>query len=198
MKRGPADNSIPITLGISTSDEVLHLGHFLRFDLSDSAEVMAIARSFNKQFHSFFHKFAKLRKRELLIPLFNTYCSSFYGLDAIFPHKASMASIRFLRKSVNLALMRLLNLPPESVSPYLIAEGILNIDTTWSFRSLCFWKNLMSGNHPCKDIIMSSFNGDIHRLGAKLGILPFSLSLMSRSKIKESSILLWMEEKLTL
>jgi hypothetical protein len=103
LKRGPMDLSIPIKLGedaIPTSEEVVHLGHLLSYDLADSAEVMSIARNFNKQFHGFFQKFVKLRKRELLVPLFNAYCSSFYGLDAIFPHRASMASIRFLRKSV--------------------------------------------------------------------------------------------------
>jgi hypothetical protein len=198
LKRGPVDQSIPVTLdgvAIPTSEEVLHLGHKLRYDLSDSAEVMSIARNFNKKFHGFFQKFVKLRKRELLVPLYNAYCTSFYGLEALFPHKASSASVRFLRKSVNLALMRLLNLPPEPVSPHLIADGILNIDTIWAYRSSCFWGKILSSSHPCKDLLISSFNKDIFSLSTSLGVLPHSLSLMSRTQLKDCCILRWIDEK---
>jgi hypothetical protein len=200
LRRTQMDESLPITLAediIPTSNQVIHLGHILRFDLSDSAEVMGVARNFNKQFHGFFQKFAKLRKRELLIPLFNAYCSSFYGLDALFCHKATPASIRFLRKSVNLALMRLLNLPPEPVSPHLIADGILNLDTIWKYRSSCFWKNILSQNHPFKDLLVSSFSKDIFYLSASLEVIPYSLALLSRHKLRDICILQWMDHKLT-
>ncbi|CAG0903296.1 unnamed protein product [Cyprideis torosa] len=35
---------------------------------------------------------------------------------------------------------------------------------------------------------MSSFNGDIHRLGTSLGILSFSLFLVSRKKLQKTEV----------
>lgn len=189
---------IPALMGtytIPSADRVTHLGHIITSDLLDSEALIAIARKFNQLFHGFYQRFCTLRKVELLIPLYNTFCTSFYGLQTILTKRCSVAAIRFFRKSVNLALMRMLRLPPESVSPYLIAEGILNADTTWRIRALCFWKTLLRRADPVSALIRDSYAHELLPFVAEVRIIATSLKTMSRPKIESACIDLWMAEK---
>ena len=125
---------------LPTCSEVVHLGHVLCADLDESSELERIGRAFNRQFHAFFGRFSILKGRDVLISLYKSFCSSFYGLESIALDSGSWSSVRFLKKSVNLALMKLLDLPRESVSPFLIARGVENVDTVWAHRGLTFWR----------------------------------------------------------
>jgi hypothetical protein len=189
---------IPALMGtneIPSADRVLHLGHILTADMLDSEALIAVARKFNQQFHGFYQRFCTLQKVELLIPLYNTFCTSFYGLQTILAKRCSTTAIRFFRKSVNLALMRMLRLPPESVSPYLIAEGILNADTCWKIRSIGFWKTLILRADPVSALIRDSFAPELLPFVMELRILPASLKTMSRPRLESACLDLWLAEK---
>jgi hypothetical protein len=134
----------------------MHLGHILTWDLDDSSELIRVAKSFNKQFHAFHCRFVGINNFHLLKQIFNSFCSSFYGLEAIDSQFVSAASIRFFRKSVNIALMKMLRLPRESISPHLIAEGIMNAESVWKFRSVTFWKSLLESNQSIKEFLVRS------------------------------------------
>ena len=183
---------LPVSLGdqlIPTFENVTHLGHILSCYLDDSPELIRIAKSFNKQFNAFYSRFCEIRNVELKKYLFTSFCTSYYGIEIVDPKKVSVAAVKFWRKSVNLATMKLLSLPRESVSQFLIAEGILNADSSWSFRSLLFWKNLQKlGNFSsplfdtCNEVI-TNLMIDFPSIG--------DLSAASRSKIKDAVILSW-------
>ena len=122
--------------------------------MDDSHGLNRIARTFNRQFNSFYVRFGAIQNVELMKHLFVSFCSSFYGIEILDPRRVSVSSLKFWRKSMNLALMKLLRLPRESVSQFLIAEGILNADSAWSYRSLIFWKNVLetvSPHHPLRE-----------------------------------------------
>ena len=106
-----------------------HLGHILADDLDDSHELNRIARAFNRQFNAFFNRFGEIQNIELKKYLFTSFCASYYGIELINPQKVNVSALKFWRKSINLAMMKLLQLPRESVSQYLIAKGILNADS---------------------------------------------------------------------
>lgn len=180
---------------IPVVNEVLHLGHRITFSLDDSAELMRIAKAFNRQFHGFLSRFCDLRHKDVLIPLYQTYCSSFYGLESTFQTCASVASVKFLRKSVNLSLMRLLDLPRESVSQFLIAHGILNSDATWRTRSLNFWRRLMQGDTAHRSLLLTAFTADIVQLALSVHILPCSIPHLSKTRIEQHCIDKWLRVK---
>ena len=117
------------------------------------------------------------------MPLIQTYVSSFYGAELVSFDNANAASLKFLRKSVNLAYMRALKLPRESVSQYLIAEGILNADAMSSYRSLCFWKRIISGSSPHQCLMLNEFGADVVKLATKYKIFPSALGRLSKYKI---------------
>jgi hypothetical protein len=194
----PAEVPIPAFMDgniICTASEVLHLGHILTNDLDDSNELIRVAKSFNKQFHAFHCRFGGIYNFQLLKQIFNSFCTSFYGLEGIDIHKVSGASVRFLRKSVNIALMKMLRLPRESVSPHLIAEGIMNADAVWRFRAVLFWKSLLKSCHPCKELLLISNLDTVLYSAHRSRLLPFSLPFLSRNCIHNTIILNWMMEK---
>ena len=174
----PDDTSIPVYLNgnlIKTFTEVTHLGHVLSRNLDDSNELIRIAKAFNRQFHAFFSRFNGLKDTELMKQLYNSYCTSFYGLECIHESDVSTASIRFFRKSVNIALMKLFWLPRESVSKFLIAEGVLNADSIWKFRSLMFWKPNLKSKNFIHQFLISKNAAQIIRLTHQIDELPISL-----------------------
>jgi hypothetical protein len=196
--RWPNDVPIPAYLNgnlIPTNTEVIHLGHVLTEDLDDSAELIQIAKSFNKQFHAFHCRFTGMNNVQLLKNIFNSFCTSFYGIEAIDPKNVSAAAIRFFRKSVNIALMKMLKLPRESVSQYLVAEGILNADSIWKFRSLMFWRSLFSSAHTQRNFLILSHSGTILNIAHGLKTLPLALPALSRSNIQDIILLTWMVAK---
>lgn len=199
LRHWPKDRQIPVYLGndlIPSSELVTHLGHKIQFDLNEAPQINDIARNFNRQFHGFYQRFSDLKKRELLIPLYNSYCTSFYGIQSTFFSRALPSATKFLNKSVNLALMKLLKLPLESVSPFLISEGILNADSCCKYRSLCFWKNLSSSVHPFKDIILAAFRCDVIQLCLQSNIIPGTLRNMSHGRINDTVINNWIASKI--
>ena len=158
-------------------------------DLNDSEGLIRVARAFNKQFNAFFLRFGEIQNIELLKHLFVSFCSSFYGIEILDPKKVSVSSSKFWRKSVNLAMMKLLRLPRESVSQFLIAEGIMNADSIWSYRSLTFWRNVfetVSPNHPLRECNQERVD-DIMRKYP--GIKNFPLA--SRLQIRDVIIFDW-------
>jgi hypothetical protein len=72
------------------------------------------------------------------LPLVPTFSTSFYGAEIV--DVENNAGYKLLRASVNLAYMRALQLPFESVSQYLIADGILNAESMITYRTLCHWR----------------------------------------------------------
>ena len=172
---------------------VTHLGHILANDLDDSQELNRIARAFNRQFNAFFNRFGEIQNTELKKYLFTSFCASYYGIEIINPKNVSVPALKFWRKSINLAMIKLLQLPRESVSQYLIAEGILNADSVWSYRSLIFWKNLSSGT-PATNPLIACNEEFLETLRNDLSI---SLNLESASKvqIKDTVIVQWALKK---
>jgi hypothetical protein len=194
----PAGVQIPAFLDgnlIPTASEVIHLGRILTYDLDDSSELIRVARSFNKQFHSFHCRFVGINNFQLLKHIFNSFCTSFYGLEGIDIEKVSGASVRFFEKSVNIALMKMLRLPRESVSPHLIAEGIMNANAVWKFRSVLFWRSLLISCHPCRGILLMSNSNTLFYFAHQLKLLPCSLPLLSRDAIQSKIIADWMAMK---
>jgi hypothetical protein len=180
---------------IPTCDRVIHLGHILSNDLSESAELERIGAAFNRQFHMFYGRFTAIRDKAILLRLYNSYCTSFYGLESVPVDKVSATSVRFLRKSVNLAIMRLLALPRESVSPYLIAYGVLNADATWTSRALSFWAGLWKSGDPISRFLVS-FNCDtIAGHCSLLRILPAALPALTRMQVHQLVIDDWIRRK---
>jgi hypothetical protein len=196
--RWPSNIPIPVFLNgnlIPTMTEVTHLGHVLTENLDDSAELTRVAKSFNKQFHAFHCRFNGIRNQELVKSIFNSFCTSFYGIETIDLSNVSGAAVRFFRKSVNIALMKLLGLPRESVSPYLVAEGILNAESVWRFRSLTFWKSVIGSTHPLRDFLLMSHSSMILTVAHQLGIIPLALRVLSKPVIKDIVIVTWMTAK---
>ena len=164
--------------------------------LDDSSEVERIAKAFNRQFHAFHNRFRIILDQFLLIHLFKSYCPSFYGLESVAPDEATASSKRFLRKSVNLALMRMLNLPRESISPFLIAYGVYNADASWKVRYLTFWGDLMNSPHPLSDFLVASNSEAIIKESNSVGLLPASLYALSRQAVKSAVVSEWSERKI--
>jgi hypothetical protein len=194
----PVNEAIPAFLDgnmIPTKTEILHLGHILTYDLDDSPELIRIAKSFKKQFHAFFTRFNGIRDQQILINIFNSFCCSFYGLEGIFREDVSASAFRFFKKSYNLAVMKLLKLPRESVSPYLMAEGLLNADSTWQFRSLVFWKVLLNSLNPRNTFLIMSNSSKIFSLTNELNIMPLALAVTSADSLKNTTLLRWMAQK---
>jgi hypothetical protein len=196
--RWPSGTPIPVFLNerlIPTVSTVTHLGHVLTEDLNDSAELFRIARAFNKQFHAFHCRFNGIQNVQLLKHIFNSFCSSFYGIEGIDPSCVSGSAVRFMRKSVNIALMKMLRLPRESVSPFLIAKGILNANSLMKFRSLLFWRSLMASDHPLKRFLLMSHSSIIYNVAHQLKIVPLALTALSRQFIEDIVINAWMADK---
>ena len=151
-----------------------HLGHILTWNLDDSSEVRRISESFNRQFYAFLNRFNGLKDIELTKQLYVTFCSSFYGLEAVFPSDVQSSARQFLKKSVNLALMRLLGLPRESVSQFLFAEGIPNVENIWRIRNFCFAKSLLQSESPISRFLAQKLSHEIDGIGQYLKIFWFS------------------------
>ena len=198
-KRWPKDIPIPAYLYgklVETCTEIQHLGHRVSEDLDDSIELSRIARSFNKQFHAFFNRFRSIPDTELLKNLYNSFCLSFYGTEIIHHSDVSSSASRFLSKSVNLALMKMLRLPRESISKFLIAEGIMNADAIWKFRTITFWKSILSSKkNAMTDFLIETNKHNICALALEIGIVPVSLPRISSSHIKNIILNKWMIKK---
>jgi hypothetical protein len=132
---------------------------------------------------------------QLLKRIFNSFCTSFYGVEGVDANNVSAASVRFFRKSVNLALMKMLRLPRESVSPHLIAEGILNADSVLKFRSILFWRSLLKSRHPFRGFLLMNNSATLFQFAHQLKLLPGALPYTTRDAIQSSIILGWMELK---
>ena len=194
----PKNKPIPVHMNgqlLPTVKEILHLGHLITETLDDSVELLRIAKSFNKQFHAFFCPFNTVRNTELLKEVLTSFCFSFYGIESLNPQMVTASSIKFFKKSFNLALMKLLRLPPESISPFLVAEGILNADAIWKVRRLSFWKSVVTSNHSYKSVLIDNQRTMIINSMTQLNLLPYSLSSISVASIKNCVLKNWMEEK---
>ena len=196
-KLWPNGNPIPIYMNnnlIPTCHTLTHLGHILSEDVSDSYELEKIAKSFNRQFNAFFARFGSLKNVELQKQLYNTFCTSFYGIEGINLQKVSSSALRFWRKSINLALMKLLTLPPESVSPFLVAEGIMNADSVWAYRALTFWKRVFESSISTRDLLLTTHQNTISTLLNQFQI-DTSLKNISKNKLKDSIVVEWSRRK---
>jgi hypothetical protein len=191
----PNETPIPAFLDgklIPTTSQVLHLGHVLTQNLDDSAELIRVAKAFNKQFHAFHCRFVGISNFQLLKQIYNSFCTSFYGLEGVDLISVSGASIRFFRKSINLALMKMLRLPLESISPHLIAEGILNADSIWNLRSVLFWRSLLKSRHALRRFLLMNHSDILFQCAHQLKLLPLSLPFISKDAIQNKIILNWM------
>ena len=172
-----------------------HLGHILAEDLSDSPEISRIAKSFNRQFNAFFSRFGVLNNTELKKQLYVTFCCSFYGIEAVNPNLVTKTARDFLKSSVNIALMKLLRLPRESISQFLLAEGIMNAEAMWKFRALNFWKGVITSNLPMKNLIIEANWATICEICTEVNIYPTALAHFPRTQIKHKIIAEWCKGK---
>ena len=92
-------------------------GYKFRFDLDDPAEIYSMLANSTDNFISFTRSSTAFERENYWFPC-TTRSVLFLWTWNTFSSRASQASIQFLRESVNLALMRLLQLPLESVSPH--------------------------------------------------------------------------------
>ena len=171
--------------------------HILSSNLDESTELIRIARTLNKQFNALFVRFGNIPSVELQKTLFNSFCSSYYGIEIVDPANVTVAAKKFFSKSVNISLMKLLKLPRESVSPYLIAEGLYNADTVWGHRSLMFWRNLEKCPVvPGRELILH-LNLSVRVLWARFYSLPEdTLSEVALRSVRDAVINNWMDRKL--
>ena len=125
--------------------------------------------------------------------LFTTFCTSYYGIEIVDPKRVSVSAMKFWRKSVNLAAMKILSLPRESVSQYLIAEGIFNADSIWSFRSMIFWKHVSLNSHAPEPLRTtgSEITTNLLQQFPSIG----NISTASRCKIRDAVLLAWGTKK---
>ena len=179
---------------IATASQVTHLGHILSADLTDSAELARIAKAYNRQYHMFANKFRPLKDRTILLDLYKTYCTSFYGIESIFPSQCSSTAIKLMKKAVNLTLMRLLQLPRESVSPHLLAHGVMNAETLWRYRLLSYWSSPELSKSPFGRLTLDTHRDYVTRVAQTIK-LPFPMPGISRSKIHDHCISAWASEK---
>ena len=194
----PNGAPIPVYLNgqpLPTCTEVVHLGHVLACDMTESLEAERIGKAFNRQFYAFYYRFSDVKNADLMTRLYSSFCSSFYGLESLGMGCFSVASHRFLRKSVNLALMRLLSLPRESVSPFAIAYGLDNADSAWHFRSLLSWREIMCSTHPLAPIVLGSNWDALLGICRLLKILPCALPALSRGSLHDAVVRRWIELK---
>jgi hypothetical protein len=162
--------------------------------LNDAPELERIGAAFNRQFHHFLSRFRTIRNQALLLSLYNSFCTSFYGIENV-GLEVSSRSIRFLRKSVNLALMKLLRLPRESVSPYLIAYGVLNADAVWTSRALTFWRDLARSTKPHSRLLLSWNSETVAGHCSVLRILPAALPALTRTELHDKIVHYWICRK---
>lgn len=177
-------------------DQATHLGHIINYSLDDSEELKRMSKNFNKQFHSAYYRFHRLNNPSIFLNLIQTYCTSFYGIELVNMDNVSSASRKLLSKSVNLAYMRALQLPPESVSKYLIAEGLLNANATQRYRSATFWSQfLRNETFVYRGIIEEAHHEIIVATADYLRILPASLRFLSSCHLHQLVVERWGEAK---
>ena len=194
----PEDIPIPVFFNgkrLPLTRAATHLGHILAEDLSDSPEINRIARSFNRQFNAFFNKFGVLNNAELKKHLYVTFCGSFYGIEAVNPNSVTKTARDFLKSSVNIALMKLLRLPRESISQFLIAEGILNAESMWRCRALNFWKGVIKSNLPTKTLLIKTNWAMICQISRTVNIFPTTLANLSQAQINNRVTAEWCQKK---
>ena len=173
--------------------EITHLGHTITWDLADSAEVTRIGKAFNRQFHAFYSRFSLIKNSGTVINIFKSYCQSFYGIEYLFLNNINKSSIKFLKKSVNLAMMRLLSLPRESASLYLIAHFKCRI--TMGLSVVQFWSSLMTSHHPFAKFILKLNNVEISKQCKTYKLLPYSLPALSSNYIHQIVVAKWLYDK---
>ena len=99
----PVDITVEGTI-VTSSRSALHLGHKLFCDLGQD-DLDSVIGAFNKQFNLFMSKFAKVTPR-VKLKLFNTYCTSFYGIQL-----CSLGKLNKLHVGYRKNLRRLLKIP---------------------------------------------------------------------------------------
>jgi exonuclease III len=194
----PLDSRLPFIMGgqvVPTVHSLVHLGIILTWDLDDSQQINRIAESFNRQFYAFLNRFRDLENQSLRNGLYQTFCTSFYSLDAIFPDNVQARTIKFLRKSVNIAQMRLLQLPRESVSQYLFAEGVLNSDHYWSSRNLSLVKRLAFLDTPLTKFLLAELSESILLRCREFRIFPLALPYLTDREISQTVTDKWARDK---
>ncbi len=95
---------------LSFSDSVVHLGHTLSYDLSDSTDILLRTQDMIKKANCMLHTFAAAdaaTKTKLL----QAYCLSLYGAAL---WNLSCKEIRTIEVAFNKILRRIWNLPPRS------------------------------------------------------------------------------------
>ena len=84
-------------------DNVKYLGCELFYDLNENRDIERCMKFFNKNFASFYRHFSSV-DIEVLLPLFFTFCSSFYGSELWDDRSKCVASFKQLGVSYHAAL----------------------------------------------------------------------------------------------
>ena len=87
-------------------DNVKYLGCELFYDLNESRDIERCMKSFNKSFASFYRHISSV-DIEVLLPLFFTFCSSFYGSELWADRSKCIASFKQLGLSYHAALNKI-------------------------------------------------------------------------------------------
>jgi len=174
-------------------DDVIHLGHKINCFIDDSAEVTAIARQFNRQFHATYFRFSKLQDPAALVKLTQSYCTSFYGVEIVDLDQVSYFSRKLLRKSVNVAYMEALSLPKESISKFLIAEGLLNAESMYKYRCLTYFSRIMKDttHWPHRSVVLSHGRDKITKLCKSVGLIPATLRFLGSNILHKCIVQEW-------
>ena len=91
-------------------DNVKYLGCELFYDLNENRDIERCMKSFNKSFASFYRHFSSVHI-EVLLPLFFTFCTSFYGSELWADRSKCIASFKQLVVSYHAALKKILGVP---------------------------------------------------------------------------------------
>ena len=149
-KRGNLDIKVKLNgVDVERVDEFKYLGCVLQSNLLEGPNVERLLANFNKSVGMFMRKFSSL-EMHVKIPLFESLCLSFYGIDLFMNRRLSGHSIRKLGVAYHYAYKRLLGFPKRFSNHYTCA--VLQRPTFSHFINqrlvkFLFW--LKQSDSPC-------------------------------------------------
>ena len=125
-----------------------YLGVVLEEDCDLGPEVDRVTNSFLKQFNSVYQKFYFV-DREVLIHLFKSFTSSFYGIEVWF-EKLRVYQLNKISVVYHKAIKRICNLNVWD-SNHLACEiaGVAIFKHMLAKKLVCFWHNIFRSKSPC-------------------------------------------------
>ena len=118
----PVDNIVVNGVRLKFSDNVLHLGHLVSFDLNDKEDIVRVTKDVNPKANSIMCTFG-FTDPFVLTYLFKMYCLSLYGCTL---WSLCSSALKYLQVAINKILRRIWHLPPISHTSIVLNTAEIN------------------------------------------------------------------------